>query len=185
MENAKRQKNIAVYDSERGWIHETDRNAIDSAQKEYDDLVLNEKIQSLEKLIDSIENGTNTSHKLDESINAIEQVKVLPGTIDIMQLIKGFDTETVNQINGIQNSIESNTAMPSNMARQFESNLNNNYSTEYKTMNVNIDKVVSDNPMQFAKQMESIADKSFDNKFPDAMNKFADDLNRYKMNHSN
>ena len=59
------------------------------------------------------------------------------------------------------------------------------YSTEYKTMNVNIDKVVSDNPMQFAKQMESIADKSFDNKFPDAMNKFADDLNRYKMNHSN
>ena len=185
LENAKRQKNITVYDSERGWIHETDRNAIDSAQKEYDDLVLNEKIQSLEKLIDSIENGTNTSHKLDESINAIEQVKVLPGTIDIMQLIKGFDTETVNQINGIQSSIESNTAMPSNMARQFESNLNNNYSTEYKTMNVNIDKVVSDNPMQFAKQMESIADKSFDNKFPDAMNKFADDLNRYKMNHSN
>ena len=53
-----------------------------------------------------------------------------------MQLIKGFDTETVNQINGIQSSIESNTAMPSNMARQFESNLNNNYSTEYKTMNV-------------------------------------------------
>lgn len=185
LENAKRQKNITVYDSERGWIHETDRNAIDSAQKEYDDLVLNEKIQSLEKLIDSIENGTNTSHKLDESISAIEQVKVLPGTIDIMQLIKGFDTETVNQINGIQSSIESNTAMPSNMARQFESNLNNNYSTEYKTMNVNIDKVVSDNPMQFAKQMESIADKSFDNKFPDAMNKFADDLNRYKMNHSN
>ena len=185
LENAKRQKNITVYDSERGWIHETDRNAIDSAQKEYDDLVLNEKIQSLEKLIDSIENGTNTSHKLDESINAIEQVKILPGTIDIMQLIKGFDTETVNQINGIQSSIESNTAMPSNMARQFESNLNNKYSTEYKTMNVNIDKVVSDNPMQFAKQMESIADKSFDNKFPDAMNKFADDLNRYKMNHSN
>ena len=40
-----------------------------------------------------------------------------------MQLIKGFDTETVNQINGIQSSIESNTAMPSNMARQFESNI--------------------------------------------------------------
>ena len=112
------------------------------------------KLQSLEKLIDSIENGTNTSHKLDESINAIEQVKVLPGTIDIMQLIKGFDTETVNQINGIQSSIESNTAMPSNMARQFESNLNNNYSTEYKTMNVNIDRLFPITLCNSRKQME-------------------------------
>ena len=32
-ENAKRQKNITVYDSGARWIHETDRNAIDSAQK--------------------------------------------------------------------------------------------------------------------------------------------------------
>lgn len=183
LDNAKRQKNITVYDSERGWIHETDRNAIDSAQKEYDDLVLNEKVEALENLIDLIENGTNASHKLDESVNAIEQARILPGMTDLMQLAKGSSSDTLNSV---LNSIKSDIGMPTDMIHQFDNNSsNNNYKSDYKTMNVNIDKVVTDNPMQFVKQMENIADKSFDNKFPNAMNKFADDLNRYRMNHSN
>ena len=67
-------------------------------------------IPFIENLIESIENGTNTSHNLDESVNAVEQVnslgqRVIPGNVDLAQLFSGA---VANRMNEIQNSINSN-----------------------------------------------------------------------------
>jgi hypothetical protein len=62
---------------------------------------------------------------------------------------------------------------------------NDSYTTNTKTMNVNIDKVIADDPVRFTQQMEQIADERFKENFPPAMNQFGRDLQRYKMNHSN
>lgn len=187
LENAKRQKTISVYDSERGWIRETDRNAIDSAQKEYDDLVLNEQVETLENLIDAIENGTNTSHQLDESVNAVEQVNSITGQQfieNVMQTFanKGLDFSTMFNINGLTNGAEVYNSIMQGKINPVSSD---SYTTNNKTMNVNIDKVIADDPVRFTQQMEQIADERFKENFPPAMNQFGRDLKRYQMNHSN
>ena len=186
LENAKRNKTISVYDSERGWIRETDRNAIDSAQKEYDDLVLNEKVEALENLIDAIENGTNTNHNLDESVNAFEQVnnleqRVISGNVDLTQLFSGA---VANRMNEIQNSINSN--IPIALANQFDKGISSDsYTTNNNnTITLNGVTVMANNPEEFIAQMEDIADERFKENFPSAMNQFGRDLKRYQMNHS-
>lgn len=186
LENAKRQKTISVYDSERGWIRETDRNAIDSAQKEYDDLVLNEKVEVLENLIDAIENGTNTNHNLDESVNAFEQVnnlgqRVISGNVDLTQLFGGA---VANRMNEIQNSINSN--IPIALANQFDKSISSDsYTTNNNnTITLNGVTVMANNPEEFIAQMEDIANERFKENFPAAMNQFGRDLRRYQMNHS-
>lgn len=186
LENAKRNKTISVYDSERGWIRETDRNAIDSAQKEYDDLVLNEQVEVLENLIDAIENGTNTNHQLDESINAVEQVnnlgqRVISGNVDLTQLFSGAVS---NRMNEIQNSVNSNT--PIALANQFDKGISSDsYTTNNNnTITLNGVTVQANNPEEFIAQMEDIANERFKENFPSAMNQFGRDLQRYKMNHS-
>lgn len=187
LENAKRQKTISVYDSERGWIHETDRDAIDSAQKEYDDLVLNEKVETLENLIDAIENGTNTSHQIDESVNAVEQVNSITADQfleNVRQAFanKGLDFNSMFNVNGLSNGAEVyNSAMQGKITPVSS----DSYTTNTKTINVNVDKVVADDPVRFMQQMEDIADERFKENFPSAMNQFGRDLQRYKMNHSN
>lgn len=187
LENAKRNKTISVYDSERGWIRETDRNAIDSAQQEYDDLVLNEKVEALENLIDAIENGTNTNHNLDESVNAFEQVKsitgqrVISGNVDLTQLFSGA---VANRMNEIQNSINSN--IPIALANQFDKSISSDsYTTNNNnTITLNGVTVMANNPEEFIAQMEDIANERFKENFPAAMNQFGRDLKRYQMNHS-
>lgn len=186
LENAKRNKTISVYDSERGWIRETDRNAIDSAQKEYDDLVLNEQVEVLENLIDAIENGTNTNHNLDESVNAFEQVnnlgqRVISGNIDLTQLFSGA---VANRMNEIQNSINSN--IPIALANQFDKSISSDsYTTNNNnTITLNGVTVMANNPEEFIAQMEDIANERFKENFPAAMNQFGRDLKRYQMNHS-
>lgn len=186
LENAKRNKTISVYDSERGWIRETDRNAIDSAQKEYDDLVLNEQVEVLENLIDNIENGTNTNHNLDESVNAFEQVnnlgqRVIPGNVDLTQLFSGA---VANRMNEIQNSINSN--IPIALANQFDKSISSDsYTTNNNnTITLNGVTVMANNPEEFIAQMEDIANERFKENFPAAMNQFGRDLKRYQMNHS-
>lgn len=186
LENAKRNKTISVYDSERGWIRETDRNAIDSAQKEYDDLVLNEQVEVLENLIDAIENGTNTNHNLDESINAFEQVnnlgqRVISGNVDLTQLFSGA---VANRMNEIQNSINSN--IPIALANQFDRSISSDsYTTNNNnTITLNGVTVMANNPEEFIAQMEDIANERFKENFPAAMNQFGRDLKRYQMNHS-
>lgn len=186
LENAKRQKTISVYDSERGWIRETDRNAIDSAQKEYDDLVLNEQVEVLENLIDAIENGTNTNHNLDESVNAVEQVnslgqRVISGNVDLTQLFSGA---VANRMNEIQNSINSN--IPIALANQFDKSISSDsYTTNNNnTITLNGVTVMANNPEEFIAQMEDIANERFKENFPAAMNQFGRDLKRYQMNHS-
>lgn len=186
LENAKRNKTISVYDSERGWIRETDRNAIDSAKKEYDDLVLNEQVEILENLIDAIENGTNTNHNLDESVNAFEQVnnlgqRVISGNIDLTQLFSGA---VANRMNEIQNSINSN--IPIALANQFDKSISSDsYTTNNNnTITLNGVTVMANNPEEFIAQMEDIANERFKENFPTAMNQFGRDLKRYQMNHS-
>lgn len=186
LENAKRNKTISVYDSERGWIRETDRNAIDSAQKEYDDLVLNEQVEILENLIDAIENGTNTNHSLDESVNAFEQVnnlgqRVISGNVDLTQLFSGA---VANRMNEIQNSINSN--IPIALANQFDKSISSDsYTTNNNnTITLNGVTVMANNPEEFIAQMEDIANERFKENFPAAMNQFGRDLKRYQMNHS-
>lgn len=186
LENAKRNKTISVYDSERGWIRETDRNAIDSAQKEYDDLVLNEKVETLENMIDAIENGTNTNHNLDESVNAFEQVnnlgqRVISGNVDLTQLFSGA---VANRMNEIQNSINSN--IPIALANQFDKSISSDsYTTNNNnTITLNGVTVMANNPEEFIAQMEDIANERFKENFPAAMNQFGRDLKRYQMNHS-
>lgn len=186
LENAKRNKTISVYDSERGWIRETDRNAIDSAQKEYDDLVLNEQVEILENLIDAIENGTNTNHNLDESVNAFEQInnlgqRVISGNVDLTQLFSGA---VANRMNEIQNSINSN--IPIALANQFDKSISSDsYTTNNNnTITLNGVTVMANNPEEFIAQMEDIANERFKENFPSAMNQFGRDLQRYKMNHS-
>lgn len=186
LENAKRNKTISVYDSERGWIHETDREAIDSAQQEYDDLVLNEKVEVLENLIDAIENGTNTNHNLDESVNAVEQVnslgqRVISGNVDLTQLFSGA---VANRMNEIQNSINSN--IPIALANQFDKSISSDsYTTNNNnTITLNGVTVMANNPEEFIAQMEDIANERFKENFPTAMNQFGRDLKRYQMNHS-
>lgn len=186
LENAKRNKTISVYDSERGWIRETDRNAIDSAKKEYDDLVLNEQVEVLENLIDAIENGTNTNHNLDESVNAFEQVnslgqRVISGNVDLTQLFSGA---VANRMNEIQNSINSN--IPIALANQFDKSISSDsYTTNNNnTITLNGVTVMANNPEEFIAQMEDIANERFKENFPSAMNQFGRDLKRYQMNHS-
>ena len=186
LENAKRNKTISVYDSERGWIRETDRNAIDSAQKEYDDLVLNEQVEVLENLIDAIENGTNTNHNLDESVNAVEQVnslgqRVISGNVDLTQLFSGA---VANRMNEIQNSINSN--IPIALANQFDKSISSDSYTTNNNSSITLNgvTVMANNPEEFIAQMEDIANERFKENFPSAMNQFGRDLQRYKMNHS-
>lgn len=186
LENAKRNKTISVYDSERGWIRETDRNAIDSAQKEYDDLVLNEKVEVLENLIDAIENGTNTSHNLDESVNAFEQVNSITGQQfieNVMQSFsnKGLDFSSMFNTNGLTNGAEVyNSIMQGKITPVSSSNSVVNNSS----ITLNGVTVMANNPEEFIAQMEDIADERFKENFPSAMNQFGRDLQRYKMNHS-
>ena len=186
LENAKRNKTISVYDSERGWIRETDRNAIDSAQKEYDDLVLNEQVGVLENLIDAIENGTNTNHNLDESVNAFEQVNSITGQRfieNVMQTFanKGLDFSTMFNANGLTNGAEVyNSIMQGkiNPVSSSSSVINNS------SITLNGVTVMANNPEEFIAQMEDIANERFKENFPAAMNQFGRDLKRYQMNHS-
>lgn len=186
LENAKRNKTISVYDSERGWIRETDRNAIDSAQKEYDDLVLNEQVEVLENLIDAIENGTNKNHQIDESVNAVEQVKSITGQQfieNVMQSFanKGLDFSTMFNTNGLINGAEVyNSIMQGKITPvSSDSSVINNSS-----ITLNGVTVMANNPEEFIAQMEDIANERFKENFPAAMNQFGRDLKRYQMNHS-
>lgn len=189
LENAKRNKTISVYDSERGWINETDRKAIDTAQKEYDDLVLNEKIEALENMIDAIENGTNTSHSLDESVDVIQQVgNIMNGSQEdfinnIKSTLINHGENPIDYINQL-NSLPIDNVVSDQMLRSIQTMQENIYTTNNKRMTVNIDKVVADDPMRFAEQMEQIANKSFDTKFMPAMNDLAEDIKRHRANHS-
>lgn len=188
LENAKRNKTISVYDSERGWIRETDRNAIDSAQKEYDDLVLNEKVEVLENLIDAIENGTNTSHQLDESINAVEQANSITGQQfieNVMQSFanKGLDFNSMFNTNGLTNGADVYNSIMQGKITPVSSD---SYTTNNNnTITLNGVTVMANNPEEFIAQMEDIADERFKENFPPAMNQFGRDLRRYQMNHSN
>ena len=187
LENAKRNKTISVYDSERGWIRETDRNAIDSAQKEYDDLVLNEKVEALENLIDAIENGTNTSHQLDESINAVEQANSITGQQfieNVMQSFanKGLDFNSMFNTNGLTNGADVYNSIMQGKITPVSSD---SYTTNNNnTITLNGVTVMANNPEEFSVQMEEVADERFKENFPAAMNQFGRDLQRYKMNHS-
>lgn len=187
LENAKRNKTISVYDSERGWIRETDRNAIDSAQKEYDDLVLNEKVEVLENLIDAIENGTNTNHKLDESVNAFEQVNSITGQQfieNVMQSFanKGLDFNSMFNTNGLTNGADVYNSIMQGKITPVSSD---SYTTNNNnTITLNGVTVMANNPEEFIAQMEDIADERFKENFPSAMNQFGRDLKRYQMNHS-
>ena len=187
LENAKRNKTISVYDSERGWIRETDRNAIDSAQKEYDDLVLNEKVEVLENLIDAIENGTNTSHNLDESINAVEQVNSITGQQfieNVMQSFanKGLDFNSMFNTNGLTNGADVYNSIMQGKITPVSSD---SYTTNNNnTITLNGVTVMANNPEEFIAQMEDIANERFKENFPAAMNQFGRDLKRYQMNHS-
>ena len=187
LENAKRNKTISVYDSERGWIRETDRNAIDSAQKEYDDLVLNEKVETLENLIDAIENGTNTSHQLDESINAVEQANSITGQQfieNVMQSFanKGLDFNSMFNTNGLTNGADVYNSIMQGKITPVSSD---SYTTNNNnTITLNGVTVMANNPEEFIAQMEDIANERFKENFPAAMNQFGRDLKRYQMNHS-
>lgn len=187
LENAKRNKTISVYDSERGWIRETDRNAIDSAQKEYDDLVLNEKVEVLENLIDAIENGTNTNHQLDESINAVEQVNSITGQQfieNVMQSFanKGLDFNSMFNTNGLTNGADVYNSIMQGKITPVSSD---SYTTNNNnTITLNGVTVMANNPEEFIAQMEDIANERFKENFPAAMNQFGRDLKRYQMNHS-
>lgn len=188
LENAKRNKTISIYDSERGWIRETDRNAIDSAQKEYDDFVLNEKVETLENLIDAIENGTNTSHQLDESINAVEQANSITGQQfieNVMQSFanKGLDFNSMFNTNGLTNGADVYNSIMQGKITPVSSDsytTNNNSS-----ITLNGVTVMANNPEEFIAQMEEVADERFKENFPAAINQFGRDLRRYQMNHSN
>lgn len=182
LENAKRNKIISVYDSERGWIHETDRKAIDTAQKEYDDLVLNEKIEALESMIDAIENGTNTNHSLDESIDVIQQVG---GMVDLTKYFKNVDTEMLNEMTQIRQSIYNGAGIPEFLTNQFDKTIpkDSYVVNDNKTINLNGVTVKTDDPERFVSQMEQIANKSFDDKFMPAMNNLAEDIKRHRANH--
>lgn len=187
LESAKRNKTISVYDSERGWIRETDRNAIDSAQKEYDDLVLNEKVETLENLIDAIENGTNTNHQLDESINAVEQANSITGQQfieNVMQSFanKGLDFNSMFNTNGLTNGADVYNSIMQGKITPVSSD---SYTTNNNnTITLNGVTVMANNPEEFISQMEEVADERFKENFPPAMNQFGRDLQRYKMNHS-
>lgn len=186
LENAKRNKTISVYDSERGWIRETDRNAIDSAQKEYDDLVLNEKVEALENLIDAIENGTNTNHNLDESINAVEQANSITGQQfieNVMQSFanKGLDFNSMFNTNGLTNGTDVYNSIMQGKITPVSSD---SYTTNNSSITLNGVTVMANNPEEFIAQMEDIANERFKENFPAAMNQFGRDLKRYQMNHS-
>lgn len=187
LENAKRNRTISVYDSERGWIRETDRNAIDSAQKEYDDLVLNEQVETLENLIDAIENGTNTNHQLDESINAVEQANSITGQQfieNVMQSFanKGLDFNSMFNTNGLTNGADVYNSIMQGKITPVSSD---SYTTNNNnTITLNGVTVMANNPEEFIAQMEDIANERFKENFPAAMNQFGRDLRRYQMNHS-
>lgn len=186
LENAKRNKTISVYDSERGWIRETDRNSIDSAQKEYDDLVLNEKVETLENLIDAIENGTNTNHNLDESVNAFEQANSITGQQfieNVMQSFanKGLDFNSMFNTNGLTNGADVYNSIMQGKITPVSSD---SYTTNNSSITLNGVTVMANNPEEFIAQMEDIANERFKENFPAAMNQFGRDLRRYQMNHS-
>ncbi len=222
LENAKKQKSLAVYDSERGWIRETDRSAIDSAQKEYDDLVLDKKINALENLIESIEKGTAISNTAENNNVAdvvkaadnikqnIENSKVEPKLevsdaknpvytpIDrndtVFWLLKNYfnvkmdDDKLRAGIKKFQNAVlgDSNATTRriyengvSATEKRALQNVTNN-SQNIAISNVN---VTANNPQEFVSQMEQIAAKKFDDKFPKAMDDFGRGLKLYRMNH--
>lgn len=184
LENAKKQRTIRVYDSERGWIHETDREAIDTAQKEYDDLVLNEKIEVLENLIKSIEEGRNTKHSLDEKVDVLTQVS---GSADITEIFPNLPDEFKQTLKNMQNSIASGIGASEMFAQQNYNSIpnNSNYEVNNKlSLQLNNVTVMANNPEEFISQMEQIANQSFNNNFPVAMGKFGEGLARYRMNHS-
>lgn len=185
LENAKKNRNVRVYDSERGWIYETNRETIDSAQKEYDDLVLNEKVEELENVIKAIEEGRNTSHTLNESVNAVQQVD---GMIDLTKYFTNLSDQEVQMIREVQNSVFRGIGANDVFSQQISNKMpsNSNYETVNNNLSLNLHDVtvVANNPEEFLSEMERVANESFKNNFPTAMNNFADGLNRYRMNHS-
>lgn len=222
LENAKKQKSLAVYDSERGWIRETDRSAIDSAQKEYDDLVLDKKINALESLIESIEKGTAVSNTVDSNNVAdivkaadnikqnIENSKVEPKLevsdaknpvytpIDkndtVFWLLKNYfnvkmdDDKLRAGIEKFQNAVLGNSnattrriyenGVSATEKRALQNVTNNSQNIAISNVNV-----TANNPQEFVSQMEQIAAKKFDDKFPKAMDDFGRGLKLYRMNH--
>ncbi len=222
LENAKKQKSLAVYDSERGWIRETDRSAIDSAQKEYDDLVLDKKINALENLIESIEKGTaisNTaeSNNVTDVVKAadnikqnIENSKVEPKLevsdvknpvytpIDrndtVFWLLKNYfnvkmdDDKLRAGIKKFQNAVlgDSNATtrrIYENGVSATEKRALQNVTNNSQNIAINNVNVTANNPQEFVSQMEQIAAKKFDDKFPKAMDDFGRGLKLYRMNH--
>ena len=55
LERAKTQKTIRVYDAAKGFIWTTDQQAIDEAQKEYDEALKNDKIAAIDEEIEALQ----------------------------------------------------------------------------------------------------------------------------------
>lgn len=73
LQNLKNQKNVLMYDKEKGWIRTYDHNAVDEAQKDYDDALAEKEYQDgLEDLEDRRDAALSA---IDDEIKAIEELK--------------------------------------------------------------------------------------------------------------
>ena len=78
LEDVRRNKTVRSYSSERGWFNDVDREAVDTAQSEYDDAVsdYNKTLdeQSYNKQIQALENARDKAVQVfDDEIKAYEE----------------------------------------------------------------------------------------------------------------
>ncbi len=73
LQNLRNQKNVLMYDSEKGWIRTYDHEAVDEAQKEYDDALAEKEYNDQ---LDRLESQRDAALKvIDDEIKAIEDLQ--------------------------------------------------------------------------------------------------------------
>lgn len=197
LENARNQKTIAVYDSERGWIRETNRENVKNAQKDYDDAVVEQKVSELEKFKEAIENSVNVAHSDSEDVDIQTQVDSLvsidKSILSIKDLLQKFNIsydanklENSNALNEMVAGMANPNSFLQSAFRQNETINNNsqniNNSSRVVQVVINGD-IVTSNAKDFVKQMEDIADSRFTPNFETHMNQFGKELRQYRENH--
>lgn len=198
LENAKNQKTVAVYDSERGWIRETNREDVKNAQKDYDDAVVEQKVSALEKFKEAIENGSNVTHSDSEDVDIQAQVDNLApiskSISSIEELLQKFNvaydanklenskalSEMVTGMGNPNSFFQSTLKQNETINNNSSQNINNSSRTVQIVINGDI---VTSNAKDFVKQMEDIADNRFTPNFETHMNQFGKELRQYRANH--
>lgn len=90
LERAKTQRTVKTYVEGEGWVYRADQNALQDAQKAFDQAIHNETMHKLDDLIDAVEDLKNDSNVYTSSGTLLGKEYTLPSFVGYTELLNSI-----------------------------------------------------------------------------------------------